>query len=78
LHEASKNPVLVALVHALRGMLRDTIAGTYDRDLRTAPRIEEHTLVFARVKAGDPIGAHDAMATHLHHSVRRPVVEPVP
>lgn len=73
LHEASKNPVLVALVHALRGMLRDTIAGTYERDRRTAPRLEEHSRIFAAVKAGDSKGAHDAMATHLHHSVRRPV-----
>lgn len=78
LHEASKNPVLVALVHALRGMLRDTIAATYDRDRRAAPRLEEHSRVFAQVKMGDPAGAHAAMETHLHSSVRRPVIEPPP
>lgn len=72
LHEASKNAVLVALVHAIRGLLRDTIAATYDRDDRIAPRLAEHTRILAAVTAHDPAAALAAMETHLVSSVTRP------
>ena len=78
LHEASRNAILVALVHAIRGLLRETIAATYERDLRTEPRLEEHGRVLAAVAARDAAAAHDAMAAHLHSSVQRPVFRAPP
>ncbi|MBA3529571.1 MAG: FadR family transcriptional regulator [Propionibacteriaceae bacterium] len=68
--EASKNGVLVALIHALRGLLRDTIAATYAVDGRIADRLREHTRVLEAVIARDPEAAEAAMRTHLQRTER--------
>ncbi len=74
LHEASRNAVLVALVHAIRGLLRDTIAATYDRDPRTSTRLAEHARILAAIASRDPAAAHAAMDSHLVSSVARPTL----
>jgi GntR family transcriptional repressor for pyruvate dehydrogenase complex len=68
--EASKNGVLVALVHALRGLLRDTIAATYAVDGRIDDRLREHTRVLDAVIARDSEAAEAAMRTHLRRTER--------
>ncbi len=77
--EASQNDVLVTLIHALRGLLRDTIAATYAGDPRIEARLEEHTRVLDAVIARDPTAAEAAMRTHLRRTERllaAPATEP--
>ena len=78
LNEASQNTVLVALGHAIRGLLRATIAATYDRDPRPAARLDEHARILAAVAAHDPATAQDAMAVHLHNAANRPTMTSPP
>lgn len=66
--EASKNAVLVALVHAIRGLLRDTIAATWRVNNRPEERIQDHALILAAVAARDPAAAEAAMRTHLRRT----------
>ncbi len=68
--EASKNGVLVALIHAIRGLLRDTIAATYAVDGRIDDRLREHTRVLEAVIARDPEAAEAAMRDHLRRTER--------
>lgn len=65
LAEASKNGVLVALVHAIRGLLLDTIAATYAIDGRTERRLHDHTGVLEAISARDSAAAEAAMRAHL-------------
>ena len=78
LNEATQNTVLVALGHAIRGLLRETIAATYDRDPRPAARVAEHTRILAAVAAHDPAAAEAAMAVHLHNAANRPTLTVTP
>ncbi|CAA9575268.1 MAG: hypothetical protein AVDCRST_MAG19-3265 [uncultured Thermomicrobiales bacterium] len=68
--EASKNAVLVALAHAIRGLLRDTIAATWRVDDRTEERLQDHADVLAAVSARDPVMADAAMRAHLCRTER--------
>ncbi len=68
--EASKNAVLVALVHALRGLLRDTIAATWRVNDGVEERHRDHARVLAAVTARDPAAAEAAMRTHLCRTER--------
>jgi GntR family transcriptional repressor for pyruvate dehydrogenase complex len=65
LAEASKNGVLVPLVHAIRGLLLDTIATTYAVDGRTERRLQDHTGVLEAISARDAAAAEAAMRAHL-------------
>lgn len=68
--EASKNAVLVALVHALRGLLRDTIAATWRVNDRADERLHDHTKVLEAIAARNPPAAEKAMRTHLCRTKR--------
>ncbi len=61
LAKASKNNLLVALVHALRGLMLDTIAATHAIDARTAQRLRAHAMVLEAIKARDAEAAYAAM-----------------
>jgi len=63
--EASQNEVLVALVHAMRGLLRNTIAATYAIDRGTEERIDAHGQVLAGIVARDAAAAETAMRAHI-------------
>jgi GntR family transcriptional repressor for pyruvate dehydrogenase complex len=63
--EGSQNEVLVALVHAMRGLLRDTIAATYAIDRSTEERIDAHGRVLTSIVARDAVAAETAMREHL-------------
>ncbi len=65
LAEASKNDVLVALAHALRGLIRESIATTHVIDHRAAHRLQAHAMVLDAVKARDPEAAYAAMEQML-------------
>ena len=66
--EAAKNEVLLALVHAIRGLLLDTIAATYAVNPEIELRIEDHTRVLAAIRARDAVAAVEAMRTHLRRT----------
>ena len=68
--EASQNAVLVALVHALRGLLRDTIAATWRVNDGVEERRRDHARVLDAVTARDPAAAVAAMRTHLCRTER--------
>lgn len=68
--EASQNAVLVALVHAIRGLLRDTIAATWRVSDRAEERLRDHARVFDAVAARDPTAAEAAMRAHLCRTER--------
>lgn len=68
--EASKNAVLVALVHAIRGLLRDTIAATWRINDRAEERVKDHADVLAAVAGRNPTAAEMAMRTHLCRTER--------
>lgn len=68
--EASKNSVLVALAHALRGLLRDTIAATWRVNDRTEERLHDHTEVLSAITRRDAGAAEAAMRTHLCRTER--------
>jgi len=68
--EASKNAVLVALVHAIRGLLRDTIAATWRVNDQAEERLQDHADVLAAVTTRDPAAAEAAMRTHLCRTER--------
>jgi GntR family transcriptional repressor for pyruvate dehydrogenase complex len=70
-HEASKNAVLFALVHAIRSLLRDTIAAAFHLDPVIDGRIYEHSRILDAIKARDAGAASFAMEDHLRHSVER-------
>lgn len=63
--EASQNVVLVALVHAIRGLLFDTITVTFEANPSIAERIEFHTSILTGIQAHDPSAAQAAMRAHL-------------
>ncbi len=65
LAEASKNAVLLSLVHAIRGLLHDVIAATYAIDGQTERRLRDHTRILDAIVARDPTGADAAMQAHL-------------
>jgi len=65
LAEAAKNEVLAALVHALRGLLRETIAATFEVDSGVDVRIDAHGRVLDAVRAHDGSAAAEAMRVHL-------------
>lgn len=68
--EASKNAVLVALAHAIRGLLRDTIAATWQVDDRADERLQDHADVLTAVIARDSVAAEAAMRAHLCRTER--------
>lgn len=68
--EASKNEVLVALAHAIRGLLRDTIAATWQVDDRADERLQDHADVLTAVIARDSVAAEAAMRAHLCRTER--------
>jgi GntR family transcriptional repressor for pyruvate dehydrogenase complex len=68
LAEASKNDVLVSLIHAIRGLLLDGIRATYAFDLRIEERLRDHGQIFEAVAAGDAGAAEAAMRKHLRSS----------
>lgn len=63
--EASQNVVLVALVHAIRGLLLDTITATFEANPTISERIAAHAMILAGIRARDPEAAHAAMRAHL-------------
>lgn len=63
--EASQNVVLVALVHAIRGLLLDTITATFETNPSITERIEFHASILEGIQAHDPVAAQAAMRTHL-------------
>jgi len=65
LAEASKNAVLVSLVHAIRGLLLDTIRATYAADGRTERRLHDHSRVLDAIVVRDADAADAAMRAHL-------------
>lgn len=65
LAKASKNNLLVALVHALRGLMLDTIAATHAIDARTTQRLRAHATVLEAIKARNPEAAYAAMEQML-------------
>jgi len=68
LAEATHNGVIVALVNAIRGLLRKSIRATYDADGRTEQRLNAHRLVLEAVARGDSNAAEAAMREHLHNT----------
>lgn len=62
---ASKNAVLVSLVHAIRDLLLDTIRATYAADGRTERRLQDHSRVLDAIVAHDADAADAAMRAHL-------------
>lgn len=65
LAEASKNAVLVSLIHAIRDLLLDTIRATYAADGRTERRLHDHSRVLDAIISGDADAAAAAMRAHL-------------
>jgi DNA-binding FadR family transcriptional regulator len=63
--EASQNVVLVALVHAIRGLLLGTITATFAANPTISERIDAHALILAGIRARDPAAAQAAMRAHL-------------
>lgn len=63
--EASQNVVLVALVHAIRGLLLDTITATFEANPAIGERITAHALILAGIRAREPEAAQAAMRAHL-------------
>lgn len=68
LAEASKNDVLVSLIHAIRGLLLDGIKATYALDLRIEQRLDDHGRIFEAIAAGKTRVAETAMRQHLRSS----------
>lgn len=68
--ETSRNNVLVALVHAIRGLLRDTIASTYLVSDRTEERLRDHSHILEAIASHDVVVAEAAMRDHLHQTER--------
>jgi GntR family transcriptional repressor for pyruvate dehydrogenase complex len=68
LAESSKNGVLVALTHAIRGLLLDAMAATYSIDGRTDRRLRDHTRVLEAIAAHNPVEAEAAMQAHLQRT----------
>jgi GntR family transcriptional repressor for pyruvate dehydrogenase complex len=63
--EASQNALLIALVHMIRDLLRDTIASTFARDPLVERRKLDHGEVLEAIRRRDPKAAEEAMRAHL-------------
>ena len=63
--EASQNALLIALVHMIRDLLRETIAATFARDPLVERRKRDHGRVLEAIRQRDPQAAEAAMRAHL-------------
>lgn len=75
--DASHNHVLVALIHALRGLLHDVISLSHARHPNIALRIVVHSRVLAAIRQGNAREARAAMRAHLVDAARLLIPEPI-